>query len=252
MESKAKILLLDIETAPNVVYVWSLWKPIIPVDQIISTSRVLCWSARWQDKSKIISGAEWLPGGQKKMLKDMYNLLHECQMVVHYNGKAFDIPKLNKDFLMHGFTPPAPYKQVDLIETSRKKFAFLSNSLKHIASELRLREQKRTHRGFKLWVKCMEGDKQAQKEMLEYNRGDVKTLAELYQKFLPWIDAHPNVAAYTGEDGCPRCGSVNYRPADDVLAVVKKYPGYTCNSCGYHFRDAAPCDAVLRVKRCVR
>ena len=122
---KAKILGLDCETAPNKVFVWSLWKPIIPANQIISTSRVMCWSAKWLgEKGGIMADAEWL-SSQRKMLRGIWKLLNEADIVVHFNGKSFDVPKLNKDFLMHDFSPPSPFRQVDLIETAKRKFAFV-------------------------------------------------------------------------------------------------------------------------------
>ena len=44
------------------------------------------------------------------MIKGIHKLLDECDAVIHYNGSKFDIPTLNKEFLLHGLHPPAPYK----------------------------------------------------------------------------------------------------------------------------------------------
>ncbi|NIV35232.1 MAG: hypothetical protein GWN58_38990, partial [Anaerolineae bacterium] len=48
------------------------------------------------------------------MLEGAWELLDEADAVVHYNGKKFDIPTLNREFVKYGFTPPSPYKQIDL------------------------------------------------------------------------------------------------------------------------------------------
>lgn len=42
-----KILLLDIETAPNTVYTWGLFKQNIAINQIESPGYILCWAAKW-------------------------------------------------------------------------------------------------------------------------------------------------------------------------------------------------------------
>ena len=43
----AKILLLDIETSPNMVYAWGLFKQNLSIDHIIEAGSTLCWAARW-------------------------------------------------------------------------------------------------------------------------------------------------------------------------------------------------------------
>lgn len=72
------------------------------------------------------------------MLKQIHALLNEADAVVHYNGAKFDIPTLNKEFILHGLPPPAPYKQIDLLRTARSQFKFPSNKLDYIAQALDL------------------------------------------------------------------------------------------------------------------
>ncbi len=42
-----KILLLDIETSPNLAYVWGLFKQNVAINQIKESGSVLCWAAKW-------------------------------------------------------------------------------------------------------------------------------------------------------------------------------------------------------------
>ena len=42
-----KILLLDIETAPNLAHVWGLWNQNVGITQIVTAGYTLCWSAKW-------------------------------------------------------------------------------------------------------------------------------------------------------------------------------------------------------------
>ena len=59
----AKILLLDIETAPNKVYTWGLWNQNIGLSQIIQEGYLLCWGAKWLGKRGVMTDA--LPNYKK-------------------------------------------------------------------------------------------------------------------------------------------------------------------------------------------
>ena len=74
----------------------------------------------------------------KKMLKGLYKLLDEADAVVHFNGSRFDVPVVNKEFLLQGWAPPSSYQQIDLLKTARKQFKFPSNKLDYIAQALKL------------------------------------------------------------------------------------------------------------------
>ena len=70
------------------------------------------------------------------MLEGIHKLLDEADAVIHYNGKRFDIPSLNKEFLLNGMFPPAPFKEIDLLTVARGRFRFVSNKLDYVAQQL--------------------------------------------------------------------------------------------------------------------
>ncbi len=43
----ASVLLFDIETSPNLAYVWRTFKEYIAPEQMIEETKVICWSAKW-------------------------------------------------------------------------------------------------------------------------------------------------------------------------------------------------------------
>lgn len=241
-----KILLLDIETAPNKGYFWRIFKENIGIDQILDSSYVMSWVAQWYGEPDTMFDSFW-KSGHKRMLKRMHKLLDEADVVVHYNGEEFDIPTLNKEFVKLGMLPPSPYKQVDLLRVVRQKFRFISNKLDYITQTLGLGNKIR-HRGFELWVKCMGEDRRytlreirAARELMErYNRRDVVLLRRLYKRLLPWIPNHPNWGAY--EDGlrCPSCGGVHYQRRGTSVARALRYPRFQCIDCGKWFRSNNP------------
>ena len=48
----ARTLLLDIETRPNLAYVWGLWDQRVGINQLVSNSEVICYGAKWVGQKK--------------------------------------------------------------------------------------------------------------------------------------------------------------------------------------------------------
>jgi predicted PolB exonuclease-like 3'-5' exonuclease len=232
--NKPKILFLDIETAPNIAYVWGLFDQNISHEHLEQSSYVLCWAAKWAGakKGNYMSVQKW-PAQQ--MLTGIHALLDEADIVVHFNGTKFDIPVLNKEFLKHEFKPPSPYKQVDMLRVMRGAFRFESNKMNSLLKDLGL-GKKVEHRGHCLWVGCMKGDLACWKEMERYNRGDVVALEKLYKRVLPWIANHPNLGVYADRPACKNCGSINVQRRGREVAISKWYVRYQCQACGKWFR----------------
>ena len=229
-----KILLLDIETAPNVAHVWGLWQQNVGLNQIIDSGYVMCWAAKWyEDNEVIFDGIN--KSSPKTMLTRIHKLLTEADAVIHYNGTKFDIPTLNKEFLLYGMLPPAPYKQMDLLRVARSQFRFPSNKLDYIARAMGL-GKKTQHTGHELWIQCMAKNKEAWATMEEYNKNDVVLLEKVYEKLKPWIKNHVNHGIY--EDGlcCPNCASIKYQRRGFEYTRAYKYQRFQCSSCGTWFR----------------
>lgn len=230
-------LLLDIETAPNLVHVWGLWNQNVGTPQIITSGYVLCWSAKWYGESKIMFDSI-RRSSPEVMLNRIHALLQEADAVIHYNGTKFDIPTLNKEFVLHGLTPPAPYKQMDLLRVCRQQFRFPSNKLDFVAKQLGL-GGKLGHEGHELWIKCMAGDKQAWKTMEQYNKHDVVLLESLYSHLIPWIKGHTNMGLYQDvPQVCPNCGSSHFQRRGFAYTTTNRYPRFRCQDCSTWFRGA--------------
>lgn len=230
-----KILLLDLESAPNTAHVWGLWKQNISISQLMSSSYVLCFAAKWLGEPQVFYYSV-KKNGAKRMLKAAHKLLSEADAVVHFNGTKFDIPTLNKEFLLHGLTPPATFQQIDLLKTARSRFRFPSNKLDYLAQVLGL-GKKFKHAGHELWVKCMAGDEEAWTEMEAYNKQDVLLLEAVYNKLLPWITNHPSHALFNGVDSCSNCGSSSLHRRGYAFTAGMKYQRYQCQDCGTWMRS---------------
>jgi predicted RNA-binding Zn-ribbon protein involved in translation (DUF1610 family) len=243
-----RILLLDIESSPNTAHVWGLWQQNVSINQLMESSYVLCYAAKWlgEKEVKFDSVHQSKP---KTMLKGIHGLLNDADAVVHYNGTKFDIPTLNKEFLLHHFNPPSPYKQIDLLRVVRSNFRFPSNKLDYVAQRLNL-GKKHEHEGHELWVKCMNGDKDAWKRMEKYNIQDVVLLESLYSTLLPWIKSHINHNLFADGQVCPNCGSHSLQKRGSAISSSGTYQRYQCRDCGTWSQGTKSIKSAVEVKQC--
>jgi hypothetical protein len=245
-----RILEIDIETAPSVAYVWRMFKENVGIDQMITPGYTICYAAKWRGEDEVLFDSLY-QSDKRDFLLRLFDLLDEADVVIHYNGKKFDMPTINKEFIKAGMLPPSPYKQVDLYWVVRKNFRFESNKLDYVARQLGI-GAKVSHKGFTLWKDCMAALEynwgeyipweldQAWKDMEEYNREDTELLDRLYDKLLPWIDDHPNHALWV-ESGtervCPNCGGTHLVSKGYKRTSVLTYRQYHCLGCGKYPRE---------------
>jgi len=236
-----RILLFDIETTPMPVWVWDFGKQYVPHTNLVRDDNgkqrdwyVLSWAAKWLYDDIVISDMvtpeESLQRDDSRILKSIWELLDEADIVVAHNGDRFDIRKLNARFIMNDMAPPSPYKSIDTLKISRKEFAFSSNKQDFLTKAFSLSEKLKTD--FQLWVDCMKGKREALKRMLEYNERDVSGLEGVYLKLRPYIKNHPNLGVLMDESSCPSCGSKNIIASNATyFTSSNEFPVYRCGSC---------------------
>jgi DNA polymerase elongation subunit (family B)/DNA-directed RNA polymerase subunit RPC12/RpoP len=232
-----KILLIDIETAPNTAHVWGLFKQTVSIKQLMESSYVMCWAAKWLGK-RAVEFSSVHEDDERDVVRRAWELLDKADAVCHYNGTKFDIPTLNKEFLLHEMGPPSPYTQIDLLKVARQQFKFPSNRLDYVAQALGV-GKKTPHEGHELWVKCMNDDPAAWRKMKRYNVQDVRLLEDVYGRLLPWIKGHPNHALYKDTDRptCTNCGSENLQSRGKAHTKTQTYKRYQCQDCGTWLRS---------------
>jgi DNA polymerase elongation subunit (family B)/rubredoxin len=231
----AKILLLDIETSPNTAHVWGIWQQNIGLSQLLESSYTMCYSAKWLEDDTMYFDSVY-KSDPIDMLTGIHNLIDEADAVIHYNGSKFDMPTLNKEFLLHGLTPPSPVKHIDLLQVAKKQFRFVSNKLDYVAQALGL-GKKTSHTGHDLWIQCMANNPQAWALMEEYNKQDVVLLEKVYYKFRPWIKHHLNLSIFNDDElVCPNCGGKHHQKRGYAVTTVSKFQRYQCQDCGNWFR----------------
>lgn len=237
-----KVLLIDIETAPIKALVWGLWENNVSLDMIDKDWHLLSCSAKWlhepaekimyfdQSKAKNIEN-------DKPLLKKVWKLLDEADIIIAQNGKRFDHKKLNARFVIQGMKPPTPYKIIDTLLISKKHFGFTSNKLAYLTDKLCVQYKKLKHKkfpGIELWIECMAGSKEAWKEMKKYNTHDVLAMEEVYYILMPW-DNSINFSVYTDDlEPLCSCGHTKFKKNGFHYTDTGKYQIYECKKCGHH------------------
>lgn len=255
-----KILIYDVETAPLLTWNWGLWKQnALDIEQ---DWYLLCFAYAWFDLEKesigkvgfhsIANSKGFKPdsSNDKQLVKKLWDLMDEADIVIGQNSNSFDNKKANARFIIHGFPPPSPYQAVDTKVLAKAMFGFPSNGLKYLAKALGV-SQKETTEGFVLWREAMRGDPTSWRKMESYNKADVKATAEVYAKMRPWAglpgkSPHPNIGHFISSAGkvCTNCGNKDKEYGGKGFQLRKyyytnasKFPVYQCNNCKTYSRS---------------
>jgi DNA polymerase elongation subunit (family B) len=226
-----KILIIDIETRPNLAWCWGLFDQNISLNQIERVGSVISWAAKWHGDREIMFSSDF-HDSHENCIKEAWNLLDEADVVVGYNSKSFDMKHLAREFILADLPPPSHYVDIDLLSVVRQRFKFISNKLQHVAQELGL-GSKSQHDGFDLWLGCMKDDEKSWTTMKKYNKQDVVLTEKLYNRLLPWIKNHPHRGLYGGEkECCPRCGHDQLITRKYYTTRSGRYKTVQCKKCG--------------------
>ena len=235
-----KILIFDIETLPMVNYTWGRFKQDVALSQTIKESCMLCWAAKWLYEetmmSDVLTPDEVASRDDYRICLSLHKLIDEANAIVAYNGKKFDVPFINTRFLCNEMVPCKPVKLIDPYIDVKHNFKFSSNKMDEVATMLGLENKISTD--FELWRKCDEGNRDALKQMVEYNRQDVVVLEQIYDEMLPWLDLQSSLPMRDDKFVCMACGSSDYAfTGKYYYTPFGKYKLYRCANCGKYFRS---------------
>lgn len=243
----AKILCLDLETAPITAHVWGLRDQNIGLNQIMSHPRVIGIAAKWIDARGVSWKSEY-HDSRSEMLEWAHGLLDQADIMVSYNGQGFDAPWLYAEFAKEDIVPPSPFKHIDLYKVARK-LRLPSYKLAYVSQHLGIGTKIDTG-GHDLWTRCLErtGDEQrkAWSDMRRYAKQDVALLPPLFYKLRPYFPATVNLAVYDksndGKLACQKCErSEHLMPRGYAYTAQRAYPQHYCDpakgGCGGWTRD---------------
>jgi DNA polymerase elongation subunit (family B) len=231
----AKILLFDIESSPSIVFSFNRFNTNIYIDQVIKDPIMLTWSAKWLFSEDVMSdritSKEVLSFNDYRIVKSLWNMVNEADIVIAHYGDKFDIPMLNARAVINNIKPFSFTESIDTKRVSSKHFRFPSNKLDALATYLGVDNKIKTD--FSLWKRCMNGEEKALEEMNTYCDQDVRTLEDVYLKLRPYIKSHPNLGLYMDslDSVCANCGSSNLEEEKSYYTRTSKFKVFRCE-CG--------------------
>ena len=232
-----KILLLDMETSFMEVRVWGLYKQRIQHTNIINDWFFLSWSAKWLFSAEMLSDVltpkEAVNKNDKRICESLWELIDKADIIIGHNCNRFDLPKINTRFYLNGLKPPMPYQTIDTLKVAQRNFSFSSNRLDYLGKLMLNHGKIKTD--YELWVRCMDGDKDALTEMERYNQEDVRLLEEVYVELRPLVKSHPNLALLMDakEQCCPNCGGFEFEEGEGYYTTPQnRYISVRCKICG--------------------
>ena len=204
--TKPKILIWDTEISPAIVAGYGNKWDFKYVKEL-EPQKLMCYAYKYlgDDETHFVSMHEYET--EKELIQSLATLLDEADITVAHNGINFDDKMANTFFITNGIDRPSPSKSIDTLRVARRKFRFPSNSLDDLGNYLGLGGKAGTTYG-SIWESFISGDAEAAELMRQYNERDVELLEAIYNKFLPYIDNHPNMGVYMQRPGvCAHCGA---------------------------------------------
>lgn len=237
-----RIAVLDIERQSAVVDgVWDLKQNgYISPSNVIEPARTICLAWKWLWEDEVYFASEW-EQSHEAMVEAAWTVVDEADYIVGWNSKGFDLKHLRTEFITHGWTPPSPHKDIDLMMVAKRNFGFMSNRLSFVAQELGCGQKLETG-GMDLWRTLRYGEGEplelARKKMQEYNIQDVLLTEQIYDIMLPWVDGL-NIPLYNDSDevSCSNCGSTNIHYRGIQVAATRSYHRFQCQMCGKWGRE---------------
>lgn len=249
MNNEPNVLIWDIETGYNVATIFSLLNHnMLPASAIINERYIISGAFKRLGMGGAPFSVSLLgdinrfkkdPTDDKYVVTEIHKILSEADAIVAHYGDNFDIKFFNTRAVFHGLDPLPPIIQIDTYKIAKSKFKFNSNRLDYIGKFLGLGGK--IHTTWELWLRCLNGNRAAVKEMVKYNKQDVALLEKVYQKLAPYVPAKVNRALYHAGEVCALCSSPNIHPRGYTHTRTRTYRRFKCGDCS-HWTQSTRCE----------
>lgn len=242
-KGNARILFLDVETAPDVAVSFSRFKTNLSQDHVLHNGGWLISIAwRWSDETEVqglsLTPYEAIRRDDLGLVARLYELFEQADILCGHNLDNFDLPIIRSRMVTNGFPVHKSLKTLDTLKMART-MKFQSNKLDSLGNILGV-GAKVKHSGISLWVRCLHGEQDALDEMLKYNKGDIDLLVDVYMKLRAYDPKHTNIGLYNDADQpvCRVCGSLDLTlTGNSVYTQVSEFEEHSCNNCGARQRS---------------
>jgi len=138
-----------------------------------------------------IRGVARCPKGQcdEQIALIARDAIEECDFLVTWNGKRFDVPFVNARLMKHGHRPIKPGMHLDAMYMARANTGGIrlrGSSLAHVSAVFQVPHRK-TAMDHNVWQKAIEGEEWAQDDVVYHNHCDVIVTKEVFGCLKPVI-----------------------------------------------------------------
>lgn len=252
MADKPKIILWDLETAPNMreaVKVWPRLGNYPGLTLKASITSIICFGYKELSSKTVKCKSVWdYPERFEKDLNDDYEVvkfayetLQDCDAVITQNGRKFDWKFLQTRLLHHKLDPLPKILHIDTKVLASSNLYMFNNSLDIMAKFLTDTE-KMDNGGWELWEKIvLHKDPKAMKTMVAYCKQDVVALEKVFLRLLPFVKNMPNYNMFRRDaaECCPNCGGFNFINNGFRTNKERRYQRILCKDCGTSFISGA-------------
>lgn len=244
MGREPRILFWDIETTHNLTAVFRLFNnDYISHDNLLQERYIVCAAWKWLGESTVHSFStldcpkhqKAHPHDDQYVLQKLHQILSAADVIVAHNGDQYDLKFAETRMLYHGLSPLPPIPTIDTLKVAKSRFMFNSNKLDYLGQFLGL--GKKIHTDNSLWLRVLQGEPAAIREMVTYNKQDIVLLEKVFTKLRPYIANHVSRELFGQQTGCPRCGSLKFQSRGLRYAVTRTYQRYQCSDCGGWWRN---------------
>jgi DNA polymerase elongation subunit (family B) len=198
--------------------------------------KLLCYKAQWYGDDKIIGGTirhtKAFKAGRfwedKELVLELHKLLTQADCLVHHFGDRFDLKFFKTRLIELGLYFPN-VKTVDTWKVAKKHLLLQSNRMGNIAEFLGGEQKSSVPK--KVWIQANMGHAPSIRLLENYCEQDVRTLAGIYKKLLPYTRTI-NHNLFYAEQGCPGCSSKQLIKNGFRYTNAGKIQRYQCTDCG--------------------
>ena len=239
-----RIAFWDLESSLMQGLHFGLWQQNISMRRVTKQTHLLSASFAFNDEE--VQGFRLTPeqvktGDDFDLVCKVVEAVNNCDLMVTFNGKKFDVKLLNTRAIFWGLPPVKTPKHIDLFEQSKRVFKFPSNSMQNVSMYLGENGKLETS-GSNLWERCAEWEnyeecEKALIEMVTYGNQDIEATRDLYKRFQGWMKGVPNLGVITNEVTenktlrCIHCGSDDVFPLEQkTYTSVSSFDLYRCGN----------------------
>jgi DNA polymerase III epsilon subunit-like protein len=238
MTKSPKVLLLDVESLPNIMYGFDLWNGSKP-SMLIKERAIVTFAYKWVGEKSVhvvtthdFQKGKYDPYNDKGIVEFIGKLITDADYVVGHYSDKFDMRLIRARTLINNLPPLPPVATIDTYKLAKKYFYLNANRLDYLGKLLGLGGKIGT--SWTLWQDCAEGCTKALKKMAIYNKRDVDLLEKVLNKLKPYVQSPLNHGLFdsSGYAVCPHCGSKELQKRGTIVSRLAKRQRVHCQKCG--------------------